>query len=166
MPLFACRRWKGIATPREGQILAWVQPNALTRLPDAPRRPAPDPDFARLALGCDLFVTRAAICLKFARFVNLSATNSPYNFSDIVDRGLAMLRTITIGSCVSVQGLFVAQGPDGKITVGSDKTRSPANRCRRPARTDAAHPALISPLRSLRDVPAGWGQARRMTARE
>jgi hypothetical protein len=28
-----------------------------------------------------------------------------------------MLRTITIGSCVSVQGLFVAQGPDGKITV-------------------------------------------------
>jgi 8-oxo-dGTP diphosphatase len=29
MPLFACRRWKGIATPREGQILAWVRPNAL-----------------------------------------------------------------------------------------------------------------------------------------
>ena len=28
-----------------------------------------------------------------------------------------MLRTITIGSCVSVQGLFVSQGPDGKITV-------------------------------------------------
>ena len=26
--------------------------------------------------------------------------------------GLIMLRTITIGSCVSVQGIFVAQGPD------------------------------------------------------
>ncbi len=29
MPLFACRRWKGTPTPREGQILAWVRPNAL-----------------------------------------------------------------------------------------------------------------------------------------
>lgn len=28
-----------------------------------------------------------------------------------------MLRTITIGSCVAVQGLFVAQLADGKIVV-------------------------------------------------
>ena len=25
MPLFACRRWKGSVTPREGQTLAWVR---------------------------------------------------------------------------------------------------------------------------------------------
>ncbi|MFN5826823.1 MAG: 8-oxo-dGTP diphosphatase MutT [Rhodobacterales bacterium] len=29
MPLFACRRWQGAATPREGQTLAWVRPAAL-----------------------------------------------------------------------------------------------------------------------------------------
>ena len=29
MPLFACRRWNGTPTPREGQTLAWVRPNAL-----------------------------------------------------------------------------------------------------------------------------------------
>jgi 8-oxo-dGTP diphosphatase len=29
MPLFACRRWQGTATPREGQNLAWVRPAAL-----------------------------------------------------------------------------------------------------------------------------------------
>lgn len=28
-----------------------------------------------------------------------------------------MLRTITIGTCVSVQGLFVAERSDGKIAV-------------------------------------------------
>jgi hypothetical protein len=28
-----------------------------------------------------------------------------------------MLRTITIGSCVSIQGFFVSQLADGKITV-------------------------------------------------
>ena len=31
-----------------------------------------------------------------------------------------MLRTITIGSCVSVQGLVVAQLPDGRITIRVD----------------------------------------------
>jgi hypothetical protein len=31
-----------------------------------------------------------------------------------------MLRTITIGSCVSVQGLFVAHMPDGKIMIKVD----------------------------------------------
>jgi 8-oxo-dGTP diphosphatase len=29
MPLYVCRRWEGIATPREGQNLAWVRPNRL-----------------------------------------------------------------------------------------------------------------------------------------
>ncbi len=28
-----------------------------------------------------------------------------------------MLRTITIGSCISVQGLFVGEAADGKIIV-------------------------------------------------
>lgn len=31
-----------------------------------------------------------------------------------------MLRTITIGSCVSVQGLFVGDVPDGKIMIKVD----------------------------------------------
>ncbi len=31
-----------------------------------------------------------------------------------------MLRTITIGSCVSVQGLFVCEMPNGKIMVKVD----------------------------------------------
>jgi len=34
-----------------------------------------------------------------------------------------MLRTISIGSCVSIQGLMVGQQPDGKIKiVVGDKT--------------------------------------------
>ncbi len=37
MPLFACRRWDGIPTPREGQTLAWVRPD---RLRDYPMPPA------------------------------------------------------------------------------------------------------------------------------
>ena len=31
-----------------------------------------------------------------------------------------MLRTITVGSCVSVQGLVVGQTPDGQIMVKVD----------------------------------------------
>ena len=30
MPLFLCRRWEGFVTPREGQTLAWVNPDKLT----------------------------------------------------------------------------------------------------------------------------------------
>ena len=30
MPLFLCRRWRGIPKPREGQTLAWVRPEKLT----------------------------------------------------------------------------------------------------------------------------------------
>ncbi|MGF1444897.1 MAG: (deoxy)nucleoside triphosphate pyrophosphohydrolase [Pikeienuella sp.] len=37
MPLFVCRKWTGIVTPREGQRLAWAQP---TRLRDYPMPPA------------------------------------------------------------------------------------------------------------------------------
>ncbi len=37
MPLFACRRWDGIPTAREGQVLAWVPP---ARLRDYPMPPA------------------------------------------------------------------------------------------------------------------------------
>lgn len=40
MPLFACRRWQGLPTPREGQTLAWVAPN---RLRDYPMPPADVP---------------------------------------------------------------------------------------------------------------------------
>ena len=32
MPLYVCRIWKGVATPREGQRLRWVRPNALAEL--------------------------------------------------------------------------------------------------------------------------------------
>ncbi len=37
MPLFACRRWEGVPTGREGQTLAWVRPE---RLRDYPMPPA------------------------------------------------------------------------------------------------------------------------------
>ena len=37
MPLFACRKWEGIVTPREGHRLAWVVPE---RLADYPMPPA------------------------------------------------------------------------------------------------------------------------------
>lgn len=37
MPLFACRKWDGIAHGAEGQTLAWVQPD---RLRDYPMPPA------------------------------------------------------------------------------------------------------------------------------
>ncbi|MDM7458872.1 MAG: (deoxy)nucleoside triphosphate pyrophosphohydrolase [Paracoccus sp. (in: a-proteobacteria)] len=36
MPLFACRKWSGIVTPREGQRLAWVRAADLTNYPMPP----------------------------------------------------------------------------------------------------------------------------------
>ena len=36
MPLFACRRWEGIASGREGQALAWVRPEKLRDYPMPP----------------------------------------------------------------------------------------------------------------------------------
>jgi len=40
MPLYLCRRWKGIPTPRENQTLKWVRPE---RLPDYDVPPADKP---------------------------------------------------------------------------------------------------------------------------
>ncbi len=36
MPLYVCRRWDGIVTPREGQRLTWVKPNQLRNYPMPP----------------------------------------------------------------------------------------------------------------------------------
>ncbi len=36
MPLFACRRWEGIATGREGQNLVWVRPAQMKEYPMPP----------------------------------------------------------------------------------------------------------------------------------
>jgi 8-oxo-dGTP diphosphatase len=33
MPLYVCRVWDGIATPREGQLLKWVRPNDMSDFP-------------------------------------------------------------------------------------------------------------------------------------
>jgi 8-oxo-dGTP diphosphatase len=45
MPLYVIRRWQGVATPREGQELAWVRAN---RLRDYPMPPADEPLIAPL----------------------------------------------------------------------------------------------------------------------
>ena len=36
MPLYVCRRWDGMVTPREGQALAWVRANRLREYPMPP----------------------------------------------------------------------------------------------------------------------------------
>jgi 8-oxo-dGTP diphosphatase len=36
MPLYVCRKWKGIVTPAEGQELKWVRKQALTDYPMPP----------------------------------------------------------------------------------------------------------------------------------
>ena len=36
MPLYACRKWDGIPTAREGQLLRWVRPRALRDYPMPP----------------------------------------------------------------------------------------------------------------------------------
>jgi 8-oxo-dGTP diphosphatase len=45
MPLYVCRRWKGLPAPREGQELAWVRPN---RMGEYPMPPADEPLCAML----------------------------------------------------------------------------------------------------------------------
>ncbi|HLY45978.1 MAG TPA: (deoxy)nucleoside triphosphate pyrophosphohydrolase [Stellaceae bacterium] len=45
MPLYVCRKWQGIAMPREGQRLSWVRP---ARLGDYPMPPADKPLVAML----------------------------------------------------------------------------------------------------------------------
>lgn len=32
MPLYICRRWEGLVSPREGQPLKWVRPGRLREL--------------------------------------------------------------------------------------------------------------------------------------
>lgn len=36
MPLFACRRWSGVARPLEGQALRWVRPRDMRSYPMPP----------------------------------------------------------------------------------------------------------------------------------
>lgn len=36
MPLYACRRWKGIVQPREGQRLSWAKASELRQYPMPP----------------------------------------------------------------------------------------------------------------------------------
>ena len=45
MPLYVCRRWKGIVTPHEGQEVTWVRP---MRLSDYPMPPAYKPLIAMI----------------------------------------------------------------------------------------------------------------------
>jgi 8-oxo-dGTP diphosphatase len=45
MPLYVCRKWKGIVAPCEGQRLAWVRP---AKLADYPMPPADKPLVALL----------------------------------------------------------------------------------------------------------------------
>jgi 8-oxo-dGTP diphosphatase len=40
MPLYVCRRWQGLATPREGQALKWLRARQLR---DIPMPPADEP---------------------------------------------------------------------------------------------------------------------------
>jgi 8-oxo-dGTP diphosphatase len=44
MPLYVCRRWQGLVTPREGQALKWLRARQLRDIPmppaDAPLIPA------------------------------------------------------------------------------------------------------------------------------
>ncbi|WOF75252.1 (deoxy)nucleoside triphosphate pyrophosphohydrolase [Parvibaculaceae bacterium PLY_AMNH_Bact1] len=45
MPLYVCRKWNGIPTPVEGQVLKWVRP---IRMGDYPMPPADEPLVAML----------------------------------------------------------------------------------------------------------------------
>ena len=45
MPLYVCRRWKGIVTPQKGQEVTWVRP---MRLSDYPMPPADKPLIAMI----------------------------------------------------------------------------------------------------------------------
>lgn len=45
MPLYVCRRWQGMVSPREGQRLTWVRP---PRLDEYPMPPADKPLVAML----------------------------------------------------------------------------------------------------------------------
>jgi 8-oxo-dGTP diphosphatase len=47
MPLFACRKWQGIPSAREGQMLKWVYPKALRDYP------MPAADIPLIPILCD-----------------------------------------------------------------------------------------------------------------
>ncbi|WP_069298500.1 (deoxy)nucleoside triphosphate pyrophosphohydrolase [Neptunicoccus sediminis] len=36
MPLYACRKWDGIPTPQENQVLKWVRPKEMSNYPMPP----------------------------------------------------------------------------------------------------------------------------------
>lgn len=48
MPVYVCRVWKGVPTPREGQELKWVRPL------DMPKLPMPPADLPLIAMLRDL----------------------------------------------------------------------------------------------------------------
>ena len=52
MPLVLCRRWEGIAQPREGQKVSWVRPKDLAL--NAERYPMPPADLPLIPLLRDL----------------------------------------------------------------------------------------------------------------
>jgi 8-oxo-dGTP diphosphatase len=52
MPLFLCRRWQGIAQPREGQDTAWVRPRELAL--NSARYPMPPADAPLIPMLRDL----------------------------------------------------------------------------------------------------------------
>jgi 8-oxo-dGTP diphosphatase len=52
MPLFVCRRWEGIARPREGQTIAWARPRDLS--PERARYPMPPADTPLIPMLRDL----------------------------------------------------------------------------------------------------------------
>jgi 8-oxo-dGTP diphosphatase len=52
MPLYLCRRWEGIAQPREGQKVAWVRPKDLAL--ERARYPMPPADAPLIPMLRDL----------------------------------------------------------------------------------------------------------------
>lgn len=36
MPLYACHKWQGVPTPKEGQLLDWAMPTVMERYPMPP----------------------------------------------------------------------------------------------------------------------------------
>jgi 8-oxo-dGTP diphosphatase len=95
--------------PARGPAPGLGRRRPAARLSDAARRPAFDPDPARLALGPPRFS---------ASFPEIPHYTCPrHRFLGEKD----MLRTISIGSCVSVQGIAVGQTADGKLIVRVDE---------------------------------------------
>jgi hypothetical protein len=73
-----------------------------------------------LALGFARFCFKIALKLGLLGKLYLASSQPAVIIVGTLVGGLAMLRTITLGSCVSVQGLQVGQLPYGKIIVRVD----------------------------------------------